>query len=168
MAAPGYFRSPDCPCRAGAGVSGGDASTGLNRRQLLAAAALGLGAAGLPPHERECGTGLRHGCQHDLLFFYGAALTPPARRRSRSELRRMAIELPGEESEQLAAQARAYGCHIAFSAYVRDPDWPGRVLGLGVLLDDSGQVLAVRIPTGAYRLRHRRPESPVRLLRMLT
>jgi hypothetical protein len=30
------------------------------------------------------------------------------------------------------------------------------------------QVLAVRIPIGAYRLRQRRPESPVRLLQMLT
>ena len=78
----------------------------------------------------------------ELLVFHAWALLPSAARRSRDQLLKMALELPGEESERLAAKAREYGCHIAFSAWQRDAEWPGEVIAVNVLLDDHGQTIA--------------------------
>jgi len=78
----------------------------------------------------------------DLLVFHAWALLPSAARYSRDQLMRMALELPGEESQRLAAKAREYGCHIAFSAWQRDVQWPGEVIAVNALLDDHGETIA--------------------------
>lgn len=89
----------------------------------------------------------------DLLVFHAWALMPSAARRSRDQLLRMAMELPGEECDRLAAKAREYGCHIAFSAWQRDVEWPGQVLAVNVLLDEQGD----RIATQWQACHERRP-----------
>ncbi len=99
-----------------------------------------------------------NGRRADLVVFHAWALVPSAAGRSRDQLLRMALELPGEECERLAAKAREYGCHIAFSAWQRDGDWPGEVLAVNVLLDECGERIATHWQTchvqgpGAQRL----------------
>lgn len=82
------------------------------------------------------------GRRADLLVFHAWALLPSAAGCSREQLLRMAVELPGEECERLAAKAREYGCHIAFSAWQRDVEWPGEVIAVNVLLDERGERIA--------------------------
>lgn len=61
---------------------------------------------------------------------------------TRSEATRRAIEVPGPETEQIAAKAREYGCYISFGAYVVDPDWPGHLLSITTLIGPDGQIVA--------------------------
>lgn len=52
------------------------------------------------------------------------------------------IEIPGRETEAIAAKAKEYATWIAFGAYVRDPDWPGHVLSLTSLISAEGEIVA--------------------------
>jgi predicted amidohydrolase len=61
---------------------------------------------------------------------------------TREEALRVAIEVPGEQTEALGKKARQYGCYIAFATFARDAAWPGHLLSLGVLIGPDGQVAA--------------------------
>lgn len=61
---------------------------------------------------------------------------------TREEALRVAIEVPGAETEALGKKARQYGCYITFGTYSRDRDWPGHLLLTGVLIGPSGKVVA--------------------------
>jgi len=61
---------------------------------------------------------------------------------TKAEVERRCIEIPGEETELISAKAREHGCHIAFGAYVRDPDWPGHVLSITTLIGPDGEIVA--------------------------
>lgn len=58
------------------------------------------------------------------------------------ELQRVAIEIPGPETESIAAKAKQYGCYIKFGAYAVDADWPGHVLSLTTIIGPQGQIVA--------------------------
>ncbi len=58
------------------------------------------------------------------------------------EALRVAIDIPGPETEALGRKARQYGCYITFGTYARDKDWPGHLLLNGVLIGPDGQVVA--------------------------
>lgn len=60
----------------------------------------------------------------------------------RKELERLAIEIPGPETEAIAAKAKQYGCYIQFGAYARDKDWPGHVLSLTSVIGPDGRLVA--------------------------
>jgi predicted amidohydrolase len=77
----------------------------------------------------------------DLLAFHAFALQGWDRW-DKPAMQKIAIELPGPESERLAAKAKEYACYIAFGAYVRDPAWPDHVLELYVLLAPDGSIAA--------------------------
>lgn len=72
---------------------------------------------------------------------------------TRKEALKVAIEVPGEETEALGRKARQYGCYLAFGAYVRDRDWPGHLLLNGVLIGPDGNVLAQHWKQHNVRLR---------------
>jgi len=80
------------------------------------------------------------GYKPDLLFFHEFPLTG-WRRWTRAETLKLAIEIPGEETEAIANKAREHGVWVVFGAYVRDPDWPGHVLSITTLIDQHGQVV---------------------------
>jgi predicted amidohydrolase len=82
-----------------------------------------------------------YGGQKDLLCFHEFPLQGwnPW---DRAELERLAIEIPGAESEEIAARARKYGCYIQFGAYVRDRDWPGHVLSITSVIGPKGELVA--------------------------
>ena len=61
---------------------------------------------------------------------------------TREEMLRVAIEVPGPETEALGRKAKEMNCYISFGAYVRDDDWPDHVIMMGVLIDPNGEVIA--------------------------
>lgn len=60
---------------------------------------------------------------------------------TRAEALKVAIEVPGVETEALGKKAKQYGCYIAFGTYARDKDWPGHLLLNGVLIGPDGEVV---------------------------
>ena len=61
---------------------------------------------------------------------------------NRTELNRVAIEVPGPESEAIGEKARHYDCYIAFGAYVREPDWPRHVINMSIIMGPDGEVVS--------------------------
>ena len=57
-------------------------------------------------------------------------------------LRRAAIDVPGRETERLAAAARRHGIYLSFGAWVHDPDWPRKVIPMTLFIDPQGEVVA--------------------------
>ena len=70
---------------------------------------------------------------------------------SREEVLRVAIEIPGPETEALGRKAKEYGCYITFGTYAKDPDWPGHLLLNGVLIGPEGNVVANHWKTNNIR-----------------
>lgn len=60
----------------------------------------------------------------------------------RKEIERVAIELPGPETEAIAAKAKEYDCYIKFGAYVTDRDWPGHILSITSIIGPDGNFVA--------------------------
>lgn len=60
----------------------------------------------------------------------------------RQELERLSIEVPGPETEEIAAKAKQYACYIKFGAYVVDRDWPGHVLSVTSIIGPDGEIVA--------------------------
>lgn len=77
----------------------------------------------------------------DLLFFHEFPITG-WRDWTRDEVLRVAIDIPGEETEAIAAKARKYGMYIVFGSYARDPDWPGHALSITTIIDPEGKIIA--------------------------
>ncbi len=62
---------------------------------------------------------------------------------TREEALKVAIEVPGRETEALGEKAKEYGCYIAFGSYVRDEEnWPGHLLLNGILIGPDGGIAA--------------------------
>ena len=70
---------------------------------------------------------------------------------TREEVLRVAIEIPGPETEALGKKAKEYGCYITFGTYAKDPDWPGHLLLNGVLIGPEGNVVANHWKTNNVR-----------------
>lgn len=70
---------------------------------------------------------------------------------SLQEALRVAIEIPGPETEALGKKAREHGCYITFGTYARDRDWPGHLLLNGVLISPEGEVVANHWKTNNMR-----------------
>ena len=60
----------------------------------------------------------------------------------RKQLQKLAIEIPGPETEELAAKARQYNCYIKFGAYVTDADWPGHIMSITSIIGPDGSIVA--------------------------
>lgn len=77
----------------------------------------------------------------DLLLFHEFVITGYTDRWNRADTLRVAIEVPGEETEAIGAKAREHGCYIVFGSYVRDRDWPGHVLSIATTIGPDGTIL---------------------------
>lgn len=60
---------------------------------------------------------------------------------TRKELNRIALDLPGPETEAIGARAKKYDCYIAFGCYARDPDWPDHVINMSVIVGPDGDIV---------------------------
>ena len=72
---------------------------------------------------------------------------------NREDALKVAIEVPGEETEALGKKAKEYGCYIAFGTYAKNADWPGHLLLLGILIGPDGNVVAQHWKLHNVRLR---------------
>lgn len=61
---------------------------------------------------------------------------------TRTELNRVAIDLPGPETEAIGERARRYDCYISFGAYAKERDWPGHVINMSVLMGPDGSIVS--------------------------
>ena len=77
----------------------------------------------------------------DLILFHEFPITGYNYKWTLAEARRVAIELPGEETEALARKARQYGTWLVFGSYVRDPDWPDNLLSITTIMDAQGRIV---------------------------
>lgn len=77
----------------------------------------------------------------DLIFFHEFPITG-WRDWTRDEVLRVAIDIPGEETDAIAAKAREHGMYVVFGSYARDPDWPGHALSITTMIDPQGRIVA--------------------------
>jgi len=61
---------------------------------------------------------------------------------TRTELSKVAVDLPGPESEAIGKRAKEFGCYIAYGCYARDPDWPRHVINMSVIVGPTGEIVA--------------------------
>lgn len=59
---------------------------------------------------------------------------------NRDKKLQMAIEIPGEESNALAALAQECDAYVVFGAYAKDKEWPGHVLSINTIIDRKGLI----------------------------
>jgi predicted amidohydrolase len=77
----------------------------------------------------------------DLLLFHEFPITGYSNQWNRQDVLKLAIEIPGEETEAIGRKAKEYGCYIVFGSYVIDPDWPNHVLSITTMIDSNGTVI---------------------------
>ena len=82
-----------------------------------------------------------YGGRCDLLLFHEFPITGFSIW-TREQHERVAIAVPGPETELIGKKARQYECYIVFGTYALDPDWPGHILHLMVLIGPDGEVHA--------------------------
>ncbi len=61
---------------------------------------------------------------------------------TRNELNKVALELPGPETEAIGQRAKRYGCYIAFGCYAKLKDWPRHVINMSVIVGPSGEIVS--------------------------
>jgi len=61
---------------------------------------------------------------------------------TRTELNKVAFDLPGPETEVIGERAKRYGCYIAFGCYARVEGWPRHVVNMSVIVGPTGEVVA--------------------------
>lgn len=76
----------------------------------------------------------------DLLFFHEFPITG-WHNWTRAETLRVAIDIPGEETEAIARKARQHGMYIVFGSYARDPDWKDHVLSITTVVGPDGGII---------------------------
>ncbi len=81
------------------------------------------------------------GGKKDILFFHEFPITGYQSWWGRPEVLRAAIEIPGEETEQIAEKAREHGCHIVFGSYARDEAWPNHILSITTIMGPDGEIV---------------------------
>jgi predicted amidohydrolase len=60
---------------------------------------------------------------------------------TRSELNKIALDLPGPETEAIGQRAKKYGCYIAFGCYAKVKDWPRHVVNMSVIVGPNGDIV---------------------------
>ena len=61
---------------------------------------------------------------------------------TRTELNKVAFDLPGPETEAIGQRAKRYGCYIAFGCYAREQGWPRHVINMSVIVGPTGEIVA--------------------------
>ena len=64
----------------------------------------------------------------------------PARKRTHLTNSRMALSLPGEQTERLGEKAKEHGCYIAGAMWEIDKDYPGHFFNTGFIIDPEGKL----------------------------
>jgi predicted amidohydrolase len=59
---------------------------------------------------------------------------------TREQHYRLALEIPGPETEEITKRCKKYNCYVVFGTYAKDPDWPEHILHLMVMVGPEGVV----------------------------
>lgn len=81
------------------------------------------------------------GGSKDLLLFHEFPITGYSNRWNRDDLLKLAIEIPGEETEAIGKKAKEYGCYIVFGSYAKDPNWSKHILSITTIIGSDGTVV---------------------------
>lgn len=77
----------------------------------------------------------------DLLAFPEFALQGFDIKWTRQDWLKVAIELPGEETELFGNKAKEYNCYIEIQAFTKEKDWPGHYFNCSFIVGPSGEVI---------------------------
>jgi len=77
----------------------------------------------------------------DIVFFHEFPLTGFDARWRREDLLKVAIEIPGPETQEIAARAKRYGCYVVFGSYARDAEWPNHILSITTIISPQGEIV---------------------------
>ena len=78
----------------------------------------------------------------DLLLFHEFPITGYSNKWNRDDVLKLAIEIPGEETEAIGKKAKEYGSYIVFGSYAKDADWKNHVLSITTIIAPDGSVAA--------------------------
>lgn len=59
---------------------------------------------------------------------------------TREQHYRLALEVPGPETEEIAKRCKQYNCYVVFGTYAKDADWSDHILHLMVMVGPDGVV----------------------------
>ena len=76
----------------------------------------------------------------DLLLFHEFPITGYSNKWNRDDVLKLAIEIPGEETEAISKKAKEYGCYIVFGSYAKDVDWQNHVLSITTIIAPDGTI----------------------------
>ena len=76
----------------------------------------------------------------DILFFHEFPITG-FNTWNREDILKLAIEIPGPETEAVAAKAKEHSCYVVFGSYAKDPDWPRHVLSITTIIGPDGRIV---------------------------
>lgn len=76
-----------------------------------------------------------------LLAFPEFTLTGFDTIRTRKEWLKIAIVVPGPETERIGQKAKELGCYIEFASHTQDPDWPGHFFNTSLIVSPEGKVI---------------------------
>jgi predicted amidohydrolase len=82
-----------------------------------------------------------YGGKKDLLFFHEFPITGYSYEWGRKDALKIAIDIPGPETEALAKKAKQHDCWLVFGSYARDPDWPDHLLSITSVMDNQGRIV---------------------------
>lgn len=82
-----------------------------------------------------------YGVRKDYLAFHEFPITGWDKW-SRAEVLRLALDVPGPETEAIGALCRKYNCYVSFGTYARDPAWPGHVISMTVYISPEGKIIS--------------------------
>ncbi len=82
-----------------------------------------------------------YGGKSDLLLFHEFPITGFSIW-TREQHEKVCIQVPGPETEAIGAKCKQHNCYVVFGTYATDPDWPGHILHLMVMVGPEGNVVA--------------------------
>ena len=77
----------------------------------------------------------------DLLLFHEFPITGYSNKWNRQDLLKIAIDIPGEETEAIGKKAKEYGCYIVFGSYAKDEAWPNHILSITTIIGPDGEIV---------------------------
>jgi predicted amidohydrolase len=79
--------------------------------------------------------------QKDLLVFHEFPLAAMSFSWNREQALRVAIDVPGPETEAIGARAKKNNCYIHFGCYGKLKEWPNHFMNLGLIVGPSGELV---------------------------
>ena len=77
----------------------------------------------------------------DLLLFHEFPITGYSNKWNREDVLKLAIEIPGEETEAIGKKAKEHGCYVVFGSYAKDAAWRNHVLSITTIIGPDGTVV---------------------------